>query len=188
MRPSTLYRYHFGKVQEASSKARGPLARMLWIRLVAIATIMSPMSITPHSGVRDPSAKPARTRIRPWRRRAHLRVGTACVIGPWPAQPRRTGLVRTSCPRVKYRKKCRSERGPWSLASIPRRGASSMRSESLVSFKSLPVMASLTHSHSTASLGSFLRTRKHSCRWRPSCAGPSRARSDRRRTDPDHLA
>src|ERR1700722_462559 len=72
MRPSTLYRpgpekisqtrintySTSGRYRKSSTQARKPLAWIVWIEVVAIATIMSPMSIAAHSGVSSPSARP----------------------------------------------------------------------------------------------------------------------------------
>jgi hypothetical protein len=54
----------------------------VWIEVVRTATIMSPVSIAAHNGVRSPSVRPPRTRIRPWRRIALLRAGMGRVCGP----------------------------------------------------------------------------------------------------------
>src|SRR5580658_9836796 len=93
MRPSTLYRPDpekisqtrinvystSGRYRKSSSQARTPLAWMLWIRLVAIATIMSPMSIAAHSGVRSPSARPAPHANSTMETKSALRCGNGIV-------------------------------------------------------------------------------------------------------------
>jgi len=48
-----------GRYGKSSSHARTRVAWIVWIEVVATATIMSPVSIAAHNGVRIPSVRPA---------------------------------------------------------------------------------------------------------------------------------
>ena len=48
-----------GRYGKSSSHARTRVAWMVWIEVVATATVMSPVSIAAHIGVRSPSVRPA---------------------------------------------------------------------------------------------------------------------------------